>query len=249
MQIDDIPVGRLYSDLAWVMPLLTPPAEYAEEAQHWRTILRERLGSGRHRLLELGVGGGHNLSHLTAGFDAVGVDLSPAMLDLCRRLNPTVELHCGDMRSIRLNRRFDAVLVHDAISYMTREPDLVAVFDTAAAHLRPGGVFITSPDYFAGELPLPRIESITHTAGTTELTYFEYTYDPDPGDACVETLMTFLIRTPDGLRIEHDRHITGLFHRSTWLRLMAQTGFTVERRVFRLPSSDQPYELLVGTRG
>jgi SAM-dependent methyltransferase len=249
MKIEDIQFGRLYSELAWLMPLLTPPGEYAEEAQHWRTILCERLGPGRHRLLELGVGGGHNLSHLTAGFDAVAVDLSPAMLDLCRQLNPAVELHCGDMRAIRLERQFDAVLIHDAISYMTSEDDLRAAFDTAAAHLRPGGVFITSPDYIADEMRLPRTESRTHAEGATELTYFEFTYDPDPEDTCIETLMTYLIRTPDGLRIEHDRHLTGLFPRAAWLRLMAQAGFAVERRVFDLQSSGQPYELLIGAMG
>ena len=47
----------LYDKLAYLWPVISPPEDYAEEASHWRTALRKHLGPGRHRLLELGVGG------------------------------------------------------------------------------------------------------------------------------------------------------------------------------------------------
>ena len=100
-------------------------------------VLRSRLGPGRHIILELGVGGGHLLSHLTAKYDAVAVDLSQKMLALSHRLNPTVQHHLGDMRSIRLNTLFDAVLIHDAIDYMLTEADVAAALATARTHLNP----------------------------------------------------------------------------------------------------------------
>ena len=43
---------------------------------YFRDVIREELGPGRHKLLELGVGGGHNLSHLISDFDCTAVDLS-----------------------------------------------------------------------------------------------------------------------------------------------------------------------------
>lgn len=242
-----IPLGRIYDDLAFLMPLITPPAEYAEEAAHWRTLLREKLGSGRHAILELGVGGGHNLSHFAAEFDATAVDLSGAMLAHCRRLNPGVKLVQGDMRTVRLGETFAAVLIHDAISYMLNEADLAAAFATAAAHLRPGGVFITSPDRYRETFQSPSIDHATHAAGDRQVTYFEYTHDPEPADTIVESIITCLIRSPGELRIEHDRHLTGLFPRATWLRLLQAAGFTVETRIFALPDWPHPYELLVGT--
>ena len=100
----------------------------------------------RHRILELGAGGGHNLSHLTADFEAEAVDLSPRMLEHSRRLNPDVAHHAGDMRTVRLGVAFDAVLIHDAVSYMLSEDDLRAAFATARAHLRPGGLLLVAPD-------------------------------------------------------------------------------------------------------
>ena len=138
--------NRLYDDLAYLWPAISPPEDYAAEAVYWRRALREKLGPGRHHVLELGVGGGHNLSHLTPYFQATAVDLSQRMLALSEKLNPGVEHHLGDMRTVRLGRKFDAVLVHDAISYMLNEDDLRATFATARYHLGPGGVLLAAPD-------------------------------------------------------------------------------------------------------
>lgn len=52
-----------------------------------------------------------------------------------------LELGCGGGHLLsHLTYDFDAVLAHDAISYMLTEDDLRAVFATARAHLRPGGL-------------------------------------------------------------------------------------------------------------
>ena len=68
------------------------------------------------------------------------------MLALSRTLNPECEHLEGDMRTLRLGREFDVVFIHDAISYLTTEEDLRAAIETAAAHVRPGGVVILTPD-------------------------------------------------------------------------------------------------------
>ena len=51
------------------------------------------------------------------------------------------------MRTLRLGRAFDAVLVHDAIDYITTQDDLREVIETAFAHCRPGGIAVFVPDY------------------------------------------------------------------------------------------------------
>ena len=133
---------RLYGDLSWLWPLMSPPEHYAEEAGYWLLALRERLPIGRRRILELGCGGGHLLHHLISEYDATAVDLSAGMLGHSRRLNPGVAHHVGDMRSVRLGETFDAVLIEDAINYMTTEDELREVFATARAHLRAGVLLI-----------------------------------------------------------------------------------------------------------
>ena len=103
---------RLYNELAYLWPIISPPGEYAGEAAEWRRIIKGKLGPARHSILELGVGGGHILSHLTQAFQATAVDISTPMLELSRRLNPDVTHHQGDMRTGRMGILFDAVLIH-----------------------------------------------------------------------------------------------------------------------------------------
>ena len=246
MDSDSIKLHRLYDDLAYLWPLMSLPEEYAEEASYWRMNLRELLGPGKHKVLELGVGGGHNLSHLTSDFEATGVDISEKMLAHSRQLNTGVEHLVGDMRDIRLGRKFKAVFIHDAISHMLSEADLTATFTTAAAHLETGGIFIITPDYFSESFHEPHIEYCTRSNDQMQLTYFEYAYDPDPSDTMIETIFTHMIRKGDRLHIEHDRFITGLSPKSTWLRLMQEAGFSVEEHSYHLSSTDKEYVMLIG---
>lgn len=241
------PPPRLYTALASYWRLMSRPEEYAREASYWRTAIRRRLGPGRHRMLELGVGGGHNMSHLTGDFEFTAADLSPAMIEQARRLNPDVEFHVGDMRTIRLHRTFDGVLIHDAISHMLTEDDLRAALATAGAHLRTGGILITSPDWFRETFSDPQFEYRSNTDGETEFTSFEYTYDPDPADTMIETLLWYLIRQGrQEPRIEQDRMHMGLFPLAAWERLMAEAGFRVEKDAYDVHENGRESWLLVG---
>ena len=218
---------RLYDDLAYLWPMVSPPEDYAEEAGYWRRAIRNRLGPGRHRILELGAGGGHNLSHLTADFEAEAVDLSPRMLEHSRRLNPDVRHHLGDMRTVRLGTVFDAVLIHDAVSYMLTEDDLRAAFATARAHLRPGGLLLVAPDLVKENF---RNGMVLHwpippSSGGIEVEVEERITDPDPTVTMIESVITYTITEGGSRRVETDVHRTGLFPINTWVRLMSECGF------------------------
>jgi len=238
---------RMYTEFARYWALISPPEDYAVEARRWRDVLRSRLGPGRHEVLELGVGGGNNLSHLTDEFDAVAADLSPEMLEQARRLNPQVEFHVGDMRTIRLGRTFKAVLIHDAISYMTTEEDLRATFVTAAAHLDRGGVFVTSPDWFRETFRDPQVSFGANSDGQVTFTLVEYTWDPDPSDTEIDSLCWYLIREGGALRIEQDRHVLGLFPLDAWLRLLEESGFEATTEPYNVYDDHRDSWLLVGT--
>ena len=212
-------------------------------------MIREELGVGRHKLLELGVGGGHNLSHLTADFDCTAVDLSSDMLALSKGLNPGVEHRVGDMRNTRLERIFDAVLVHDAASYLLSEQDLTETFATAAAHLRPGGLLMVAPDWVQETFPDGWVYNWDRQQGDIEVNIQEVMVDPDPLDTQVESTYTYSIKKDGETTVEVDTHITGLFPIQTWSGLMGQAGFTVEVRA--LPPNEGGYGswLFIGVLG
>jgi len=178
------------------------------------------------------------------------VDLSPQMLKVSRALNPECEHVQGDMRSVRLGREFDGVFVHDAIVYMTTEADLRAALETAFTHCRPGGAAIFAPDHVR-ETFGPSTDHGGHDgADGRGLRYVEWTWDPDPNDTTYTVDYAYLLRSSDGsLRVEHDRHVEGLFSRGDWLRLLALVGF--EARVVPFDHSElEPgkYEIFVATK-
>ena len=238
---------KMYHELAHIWTLISAPEDYAAEAAYWRDALRDKLGPGRHHILELGVGGGNNLSHLTGEFDATAVDISKEMLANSVSLNPGVEHRVGDMRSVRLGRIFDAVIIHDAISYMLTEDDLRDTFATATAHLGPGGVFVTAPDWYLETFPATAsASSRVKRRNDEELCFVEFLHDPDPSDTTVESVFLYMFKEAGDVRVEEDRHTTGLFPLRTWLSLIVEAGFSVEKRPYPVHEDGHEAYLLIG---
>ena len=229
---------RMYGDLAWTWPIVSPLDQYAQEAEDFRRAILQHAREDPVTLLDLGCGGGHNDHHLTRYFQVTGIDLSDAMLSLARRLNPDVTYVHGDMRSSRLGITYDAVIIADSITYMLTEDDLRSAFTTAFEHLRRGGVFCTYADDTRETFKQHRTNASVHTEEDVEITLFEHAYDPDPFDTTYEMTFVYLIRRAGDLEIQTDRHLAGLFPRDTWLRLLAEVGFSV--RPVHLPGCEAP---------
>ena len=240
----------IYHELASWWPLLSAPEEYAEEAGYYVRVLKEHLGRVPRTLLELGSGGGSNASHMKRELGALTlVDRSPAMLEVSRALNPDCEHLVGDMRDVRLDRRFDCVFVHDAICYATTAADLGAVMETAYAHCEPGGAALFAPDFVRESF-----EPSTQTGGYDDaegrgLRFLEWSWDPDPSDTtyCVEYAL--LLREPDGrVSARHDRHLEGLFEAQLWADTLRGVGFAPHVLWHRHPDETIDRVVFVGTR-
>jgi SAM-dependent methyltransferase len=217
---------RLYTDLADWWPLISPPEEYVQEAAHLAAVFGSATPPVR-EVLDLGSGGGGVAVHLKGRFALTLVDESEEMLAVSRRLNPECEHIRGDMRTIRLGRTFDAVLVHDAIDYMTRQDDLRQVIDTAYAHCRPGGLAAFVPDYTAETFqPATGGGGGARDATGRQASFREWTWDPDPADDWIQSEYEFTLYAADGIvEVVHEAHRLGAFRRGTWLRLLADAGF------------------------
>jgi SAM-dependent methyltransferase len=242
-------VPRLYRDLADWYPLLTPVGDYAEEAAFYRRLFEAHCQRPPRTLLDLGSGGGHNAAYLKAALACTLVDLEPAMLALSRRLNPDCEHIQGDMRSVRLGRVFDCVLVHDAVSYMTSRPDLAGAIATAVAHTAPGGVALFQPD-FVSETFEPGTETGGSDGNGRGLRYLEWRWVPDSRTDMYVTDMAYLLRDVNGaVEAIRDRHFMGLFPRTVWLELIAAAGCEPLVVPFEHGSySDTGHEVFLGRR-
>jgi SAM-dependent methyltransferase len=217
--------ARLYSDLSDLWAFVSPPENYVEEVATFRTRFRRHGVPDGATVLHLGSGGGSIDYHLKRTHRVTGVDISPAMLRHAASINPEVEYVEGDIRSVQLGRTFDAVLVHDAISYMTSVEELERVYRTAAAHLETGGLMIALPEELRGRLPPDQAEVDTHEAGDRKVTVIEIHHDDDPLDHEQETVFLFVIRENGAFRVEVDRHRTGVFELDEFTGAMARAGF------------------------
>ena len=228
----DSPAPKLYHELAAWWPLMSAPADYAEEARIFKELLLEDPKGSVSSLLELGSGGGNNASHMKADFqEVVLVDLSQGMLTVSEALNPECQHVRGDMREVRLDRQFDRVFVHDAVDYMTTLADLRSAMETALVHCRPGGMVLFAPDHLRENFA-PSTDCGGHDGERRAMRYLEWCWDPNPSDSEITTDYVYVMREGDAApRLEWDRHVTGLFSRSDWMGLLSDVGFVDARTV------------------
>src|SRR5450432_1239591 len=138
--------------------LLYQDKDYAGEASYIRSLILQHHPHAQ-SLLDLGCGTGrHALLLAEEGYRVAGVDRSTEMLATAQaqlaKSTPAMaarrsasgaapEFFQGDVRTVRIDRKFDIVVsLFHVMSYQTTNDDLQAAFRTAAAHLSPGGLFI-----------------------------------------------------------------------------------------------------------
>ena len=217
---------RLYTDLAAWWPLFSPPSEYVEEAADLLPALLGAPDTPPATLLELGSGGGSLACHLKERLALTLSDRSADMLAVSKKVNPECEHVQGDMRTLDLGRKFDLVLIHDAIMYATDSASVRASLATAYRHCRSGGAALIVPDCVR-----ETFQGGTSTGGEDgtdgrALRYLEWTWDPNPDDETFEVAFAFLLREPGGsIRSDSDRHRCGLFPRRAWLAWIEEAGF------------------------
>ena len=136
-----------YTDFAEVYDMLMDDVPYREWAERIIHILREN-GIEDGLILDLGCGTG-TLTELLAeaGYDMIGVDLSPEMLDVANakkiESGHDILYLCQDMRAFELYGTIRAVVcVCDSINYILDEEELTQVFRLVNNYLYPGGIFI-----------------------------------------------------------------------------------------------------------
>jgi len=135
-----------YSDFASVYDIFMDETPYEE----WARFLSDKLRSEHIEggiVLDLGCGTG-SLTRLLSenGYDMIGVDNSPQMLQIAMEKEPEdghILYLLQDMREFELYGTVAAVVsVCDSINYITDEEDLLQVFRLVNNYLDPDGVFI-----------------------------------------------------------------------------------------------------------
>ena len=242
-----------YSELAWTEDWLSDPAEYEKEAGLYVSIIQEHCPFAPRTMLHLGSGAGGLDRIFKRHFSVTGVDLSPAMLARARAVHTDIEYIEGDMRSLRLDRKFDVVTIPDSIDYMESLDDLNKAVGTAAEHLKPDGILLV----------------VGKTAETFQNNNFAYNGEKDGIHITLlennhidpqrpntyEAVLVYLIRQKGNLSIYTDRHNLGLFSQKCWDEVFRNNGLGMSQSTldgiydrYLLANGDYPMQVFIGKK-
>ncbi|HEY7626261.1 MAG TPA: class I SAM-dependent methyltransferase, partial [Ilumatobacteraceae bacterium] len=102
---------------------------------------------GPSSVLDAGCGMGRVAIELRRrGIDVVGTDLDDDLLDYARRADPSIEWVCADLAALRLDRRFDVVVMAGNVMVFCRPADRSAIVANLAGHLPAGGLLVAGFD-------------------------------------------------------------------------------------------------------
>jgi ubiquinone/menaquinone biosynthesis C-methylase UbiE len=101
--------------------------------------------TGKGRAVDLGCGPGQVARYLhEQGVDALGIDLSPGMVELARQAHPGIEFRQGDMRALPLpDNSLAGIAAFYSIIHIPRA-DVTAVLRELRRVLQPDGVLLLS---------------------------------------------------------------------------------------------------------
>lgn len=101
------------------------------EAKYLDALLK-RLPLGSRRVLDIGCGTGEPIARylIDNACEVTGVDGASAMIAICAERFPAMTWLVGDMRSLALGRRFEAIVAWDSFFHLTVEAqrDMFAIF-------------------------------------------------------------------------------------------------------------------------
>jgi SAM-dependent methyltransferase len=125
-----------------------------------RTILQRQSSALARRVLELGCGGGRLTGHLIEIAESVyGIDISPRMIEHCRRNYPGATFGVADLRNLITfdDASFDAIVATCNVLDVLDDFERRGVLDQIHRVLAPGGLLIMSSHNraFTGATPKP----------------------------------------------------------------------------------------------
>ena len=168
----DVPRGNAYD------------ARFAELAEaghhvHGEADLVASLVEGR-RIVDAGCGTGRVGIELAArGYDVVGVDLDPGMLDAARAKAPDLEWRCEDLLDLHVDPPADLLVLAGNVLIFVAPGTERAVVARCAAAVRPGGLVVAGFSVRPTDYGPDQLDADAADAGL-ELVDRWATWDRDP---------------------------------------------------------------------
>ncbi|MBR5517487.1 MAG: class I SAM-dependent methyltransferase [Clostridia bacterium] len=196
-----------YTDFAYIYDKLIDQ-DYEKWADYIEEIFKKHNVNPK-LVLDLGCGTG-SITNILAkrGYDMIGVDLSPDMLNVARDKAMEEGLDvlylCQDIREFELYGTVDAIICTlDVLNYITEPKDLQQVFALVKNYLNPDGIFV---------FDINTEHKLKNVLGNNTFINDEngifYTWENEYNNNISNQFLTFFAETEDGLYERFDeQHI------------------------------------------
>lgn len=186
--VDHAAVRSAYDTVAETYAKVLPDLgfESAEDLAMIQRFVTEVDASPDRKVIDAGCGTGRLAAHLrNAGLNVTGVDLSPTMVRVARRLNPEIEFTAGELTALPADGgSADGVVSWYSIIHL--EPDAI---DTVAREfarvLRPGGAALVAFQAGSGSRALTRayghdvvLRTELHNPGDVTRSFAAHGFEP-----------------------------------------------------------------------
>lgn len=221
--------GVFGAEYAAAYDALYEDKDYAAECDLVERVF-ELYGQGAvRRVLDLGCGtGGHAVPLAQRGYEVVGVDRSPHMLERARARRASVRFELSEIGSLDLaGERFDAVLMMFAVlGYQLANTDVQAALQAARRHLGPNGLLFADVWYGPAVLrqrPAQRIK-IVEQADTQVIRVADGDLDARR-DVCTVRYHVWRIAAQRVLAEGREQHLVRYFFGPELELFLAEAGF------------------------
>lgn len=159
---------EVFGDYAYYYNAFYQDKDYQAEAVQVDELLK-RYGEGVKSIINYGCGTGrHDLALHRLGYQCMGVDMSPLMIEIARenakKENTAIGFFVADVRNYEPERRYDAVIsLFHVMSYQNSNEDVAAAFRSVRSALDKDGIFLFDVWYGPGVLsdqPVVRVKEI-----------------------------------------------------------------------------------------
>ncbi len=216
-----------YEKFAYAYDRMMSNVDYLRWANYLDEIFRQYKILPK-KILDVACGtGALTMLLATRGYEMCGVDRAEGMLAVARQKafqdGLKIEFRQGDMISLNLNRKFDAVLcTYDSINYAVNEEELTAVFESVSEHMEPSGLFIF--DVTTERNITQNFNSQTFAENQDDYSYIWKNLYSHHNKTC-HTTLTFFIREGECFRRFEEVHVQKMYEVHTVKRLLNDTGY------------------------
>lgn len=214
--------------------ILYADKDYASECDFLESVFTKYTDAKVSNILDLACGtGGHAIPLAKRGYHVAAMDYSPHMLRLAKRKatksGVLVDFQRGNMTDIPFRREFDACIsMFDSIDYLAEAKAVARTFNTVAAHLRQGGIFVVQ--FWNG----PAVRKLglwqRHKEIEKEGLKLVRLSDPTPGpnkDTCLIRFRIICIRGRSVVDDFREEHLVRYFWPNKLRSIIERSGMTM----------------------